>query len=452
MNIAQLRANVREAFEQMEAALRAINDAGGDADLDALERDLDDAKATHERAVKRLDDAQAIEEARAALPVEPVEDDTDTAKRGKVEVVDEPLTYERTGPSSFIRDLYLATRPGEIADSRAVARLERHREEMRTEGRLPTEERAINSTDGTGGEFVPPLWLQDEWIALAKAGRVTADALRKFPLPAGTDTINFPTVTGPASVATQADGGAVSSTDLTTGSYSVGVKTVAGQQDLSQQLLDRSVPGIDVVIYEELTGRYAIALDQQVLAGSGSGANAQGLQTLASVNSDTFAGTTVQAYYSKIAGLVQQIWANRLMPPSAVIMHPRRWAWILAASDTQNRPLVVPTGPAFNQPAILKDVAPQGVVGTILGLPVLTDPNITTTNGAGTNEDITYVLRLEDLWLMEDNPIRTRILYEVLSGTLQVRIQLYNYFAVALGRYPKSVARLTGSGLVAPTF
>ncbi len=84
---------------------------------------------------------------------------------------------------------------------------------------------------------------------------------------------------------------------------------------------------------------------------------------------------------------------------------------------------------------------------------MILDPNVITTDGAGTNQDQVFVLRAGDLWLMEDaaGPY-VRVYEEVLSGNLQIRVQLYNYFAFTAARYPSSVALITGTGLVTPTF
>jgi hypothetical protein len=60
-------------------------------------------------------------------------------------------------------------------------------------------------------------------------------------------------------------------------------------------------------------------------------------------------------------------------------------------------------------------------------------------------------MRREDQWIWE-SPIRTRVLYEVLSGALTVRIQLYNYSATMFDRYPKSISAVRGTGLATPSF
>jgi hypothetical protein len=80
---------------------------------------------------------------------------------------------------------------------------------------------------------------------------------------------------------------------------------------------------------------------------------------------------------------------------------------------------------------------------------VVTDPNIGTAYGAGTKRGRGYVQRSRDLMLFESG-IRSRVLPEVGSGTLTVRLQVYAYIAFTTERYPKSVVEITG--LTAPTF
>jgi hypothetical protein len=74
-------------------------------------------------------------------------------------------------------------------------------------------------------------------------------------------------------------------------------------------------------------------------------------------------------------------------------MHPRRWGWFLALLDTQQRPLFLPdANRPWNAAGVLEEVASQQVVGSIQGLPVVTDPNIETNLGTGGDEDPVYVL------------------------------------------------------------
>jgi hypothetical protein len=98
---------------------------------------------------------------------------------------------------------------------------------------------------------------------------------------------------------------------------------------------------------------------------------------------------------------------------------------------------------------VLTDVASQQVVGTTHGLPIVTDPNVPTNLGAGSNEDCILVLRASDIVLWESG-IRARVLPETRASNLTVLLQTYGYAAFSAARYPQSVVELTG--LTPPSF
>ena len=154
--------------------------------------------------------------------------------------------------------------------------------------------------------------------------------------------------------------------------------------------------------------------------------------------------------YSAIANAVQTVHTRRFAAPDAIVMHPRRWGWLLSLLDTNNRPLFCPSDQApFNAAGVLSAVAPEDVVGRVVGLPVVTDANLPTNLGAGTNEDPILVLRSSDIVLWESG-IRARALPEPKASTLTVLLQVYSYEAFSAARYPESVVKITG--LTPPTF
>jgi HK97 family phage major capsid protein len=318
------------------------------------------------------------------------------------------------------------------------------------------ERRDLSSTDTAGGDFVSPLYMVNDWINVIRMGRPFANAANSVPLPDNTDTIIWPKVTSGTATSAQADLGAVQETDAVTTTVSVAVKTVAGQQDVSQQLLDRSQPGIDQILFADLRADYNVRLDLQALVGSGSGANAKGVQNDAARIQVTYtdASPTVAEFYSKVADATQQVLTNRGLPPDTIVFHPRRWGWIMAASDTTGRPLLTPQGGATQtQPGTSNGPTDLGQPGfNFAGLNVVVDANITTNNGAGTNEDFVIVMRSADVMLAERANPTTRAHDQVLDANLAVRLQLFNYFAFTTERYSKAVATISGTGLVAPTF
>jgi len=408
--------------------------------------------------IKAFDEQLAqLDERIAELSAEAERDATVTAgaaavKRAKARVtsVNEARIYEKGNGRSYLQDL-ARVQLNMDADGGARDRLVRHAQDVVSD----PEYRDLNRTDGNGGYFVPPLWLMDQYIELARAGRAYANVVNTQPLPGGTDSINIPKVaTGTAAAIQTADNGAVQETDATDTFINAPVRTIAGQQDVAIQLLDQSPVSFDEVIFRDLVADYATKTDLQVISGSGSSGQVTGVRATSGITTITYtdATPTVAKLYSKIADAVQRVHTLRFMAPTVIVMHPRRWASLLAASDSNGRPLVVPeAGNPQNAVATLGVVGSQQVVGQMHGLPVVTDPSMPTNLGAGTNEDVVHVLRASDILLYESG-IRSRVLPEVGSGNLTVRLQIYGYLAFTAARYPASVVEIGGTGLVAPSF
>lgn len=422
-----------DLFDEEDAEFRALTAdiKKKDSDLAGLDERIQELSEEIQRANEVTAGAAAVRRAQAS-----------------VQSVSEARTYERGNGKSYMADL-MRSQLNLDGDGSARERLARHGREVSEDKDF----RALNRTDATGGYFVPPLWVMQDWVALARSGRSYANLVPTEALPPGTDNINVPKVaTGTSTAVQDGDNTSVSETDLTDTSVSAPVRTIAGQQSVAIQLLEQSPVNFDEVIFSDLIADYASKLDLQVISGSGSNGQVTGVRNTGSIETVTYtdATPTVGELYSKIADAVQRIHTLRFMPPTVIVMHPRRWAYFLAATDTTGRPLVTPgVANPQNAIAVLGEVAAQGVVGEMHGLPVVTDPNMPTT--VSSTQDVIHVLRASDLRLWESG-IRTRVLPEVGSGTLTTRLQVYGYLAFTAGRYPKSVAEISGTGLAAPTF
>lgn len=367
-------------------------------------------------------------------------------------VVTEGRAYEKDNGASYLQDLVRLQL--NMDNGSAGERLRRHAVDVQT----APEYRALNRTDGSGGYFVPPVWLMSQFVDLARAGRAYANVVTSQALPPGTDSINIPKVaTGTATAVQTADNASVSSVDMTDSAISAPVRTIAGQQDIAIQLLDQSPVNFDQVIFRDLTADYATKLNLQVISGSGSSGQVTGVRATGGIVTiaATAAGTDLaltRMIYAKVADAIQRVQTSRFLPPTVIVMHPRRWAFFLSTFDSNGRPLVVPnSGNPQNSIATLGEVASQQVVGTMHGLPVVTDPSIPTTLGASTTEDVIHVLRASDLLLWESS-IRTRVLLDAASANLSVRLQVYGYLAFSAARYPQSVVEVGGTALIAPAF
>jgi HK97 family phage major capsid protein len=371
---------------------------------------------------------------------------------GNAQVIEKPVYQRGDYRVSYFRDLHLATKSD--PDREAADRLRRN-------SVIETEKRALGNTGGaggSGGEFAPPLWLVDEFVALARPGRIAADLFTKETLPPGVSSINIPKVATGTTVALQStQNSALSQTDMTTTSLSSNISTIGGKQVVSVQLLEQSAIPFDRVIMGDLALAYAGQLDIQALTGAGTSGALRGLANAAGITSQAYTQATPSVagtggLYSNIAKAISQVFATRYLPPDTILMHPRRWAWICAAFDTSNRPLVVPSALAYNPIATDDTNVAQGYVGQLQGLAVYTDPNIPINTGSGTNQDPIYVFRRGDVFLWESATPTVETFTQPYADSMGVLYRLYSYSSLIPDRYGSSIVVVNGTGTVTPTF
>jgi len=436
------RIAARNAAKQaMDAMLDAIDTEGRSelsadevAQLDehrsailAIDADIEQRQAR----VAELDEIERRQHVAAAVP------------GTNVRVRSEEPTYHRGNAAtrSFFVDAWSATR----GDSEARERMARNAAEVRATG---VETRDV--TTAAFGALVVPQYLTDLYASFATAGRPLANAVSRLPLPAAGMSVLIPRGTTPSGVALQAnENDAVQETDMDETTLTVSVRTFAGQQDVSRQALERGEM-IDEIVFADLAAQYAARLDSHIISHG-----TDGILSIGSVDTTAYtdASPTVAELVPKVFDSINEVASNRFLPPTLIVMHPRRWSWICAAADTAGRPLVVPNAQAPQNAAGVGTAAAYGSVGTFCGLPVLTDANIPTTRGAGSNEDVIIVTRVEDLILMEQSPVPRQLRFEdVGSGTLTVKMVAFGYAAFAAGRYPRAVSLVGGTGLVPPAF
>lgn len=489
-----LNADESGKFEALSADIGNL-----DKQIEMLEKE---AKRAAKAAAAAASSAPAAEERAADKPAEPA----------PAAVRSEPMTYGPDGANSYYRDLALMSAvkvdgnySGRAAE--AAERMKRHAKEVDVETRSMsaaerrtfeanlaryngTYEQRVNPNNllGQGGEFVPPLWLVGQFAPYKRPTRVAANRCVNMPLPGGIDVINIPKITlGSLTGVQQAQGGAVASRDVTTATVAAPVRTIAGQVDISLQLLEQSPIAMDGVLFADLQRDYDLQLDTQLLVGNGApsttGSNGQHLGVFA-VQSTTvaanslnslfasqipasstvfFDGSTSASQYRAVINGVNQIETLYFDAPSAIWVHPRRAnSWAYAADTTTGRPLFTPAKYGqYNQVGTNEgNPIPQGVAGELYGLPVVKNANIPTTcngftgnalNLTGGTQDAIAILDESQLWLWEGS-VKTRALPEILSGTLQIRFQLYAYSAFMPHRFPTAISVLSGAGLAAPAF
>lgn len=440
MNIEERTSAYNDAVQRMNDAAKAIEDAAADADLDALASAFDTANAEVERSKAELETLKRIQEARNSNPVI-VAPTSNTESQGEVRVYATPKglkteqTYRPDNGTSFFRDLYLSGR----GDTAARERMGRH----------DAETRDLTTTATDGGGFVPPLYVgQELWAHAPRQGRPFADAIPTRPLQAKGMSITLPRVTtAPATAFQTTENVAMNETELVEATVTIPVCTLGGIEDVSLQLLERSDPPIDDVIWLSLRESYDTELDAALIHGSGSGATHCGVENVSGVNTTTYtdASPTAAETVPPIFEAISEVYSNRFRPADLILMHPRRAAWLSGTLSSSQS--------LFQYGSLFHGVGTQdmGFANNFAGLRVVIDANVTTTNGSSTNEDQIIICHSPDLVLWEGG-LRAEVFRETLSAEGTVRLRLYAYSAFASERYPSGISVISGTGLVTPTF
>lgn len=452
-------------IDRLRAAIRTNLDRRGvlTADMDAVlaaptteNRDLTETETTRLAEVRaavascdeergrlsaELDELVAEQERRSqiaaltqSLGVDVSTVDTD------VRVGDGPSTYRQGGEHSFLGDLYSMQMRG---SREATERLDRHSQEHR----------ATVTADLSG--VVPPQYLVDLFAPIARAGSPMYNALNRVGLPAVGTSLVIPRGTTGLAAATTAEGAAYNDADYEATDDTVSVNLITAATDISRTLFERGGSVVDQILFPDMIADYYTKFDAQLISGNGTAPQHRGVLNVGGITTVAYtdASPTVGEVWPKLQDAIGQINALRFAGATAVVMHPRRWAWFAAAVDSTGRPLGIAADAPQNAMG-LGDVAVYGqIVGSLAGLPVITDANIPTNTGAGTNQDPIIVVRSSDFALMDDGaPTRFTFEQAIATAPGQVRLAVGGFSAFHAGRYPKSIAVINGTGLVPPAF
>jgi HK97 family phage major capsid protein len=435
----------------------------------AFDVELDNLRASE---ISRLDEI-ARDERQATFTAATV-NKGEERKVGGVTVLTEERTYNPEASASFFKDVY---RMQVSSDFQARDRLERNLKEAITEREFRTrvgvtETRAV----GTPGvaSLVIPAYLTEQAALVLRKGRPFANLCQSAQIPAEGMSLIIPRGTTGASAAVQnGQNVTISNTDEVWADLTVPVVTIAGEQDVSRQLLERGTAGIDRIIYTDLVRAYAAELDRNTLYGSGAAGEMLGALQTAGIFAATVLGAapTPTNVFLKIAGQIGAIaGAGAGFAAGVMVMNPRRWAWLTAQMDTTGRPLVNLLAGNYNAYGL--NLAPGAysgsqegpgykTVGEVQGLPIVTDGNMPINVGANA-EDLIGIFDTSNLLLWEDGDGMPRELrFDQTKGTtLTSLLAVYGYAAFTAARYPTAVGKVGGLdlvanptwGLTAPTF
>lgn len=410
----------RAMDSDIEAAEAALTQLRAEADADA--RAAAAAEATTPGVERRRYDevARVGQEARVYNP--------DTDKRGKVFLADVTRSF--------------------LGDHDAADRLNRHMSEERVE-RGQYLQRAVGTSAFAG--LVVPQYLTDLYAPATAALRPFADVCNKHDLPESGMTVNISRITTATSVALQASQhDNASETDIDDTLLTINVQTAAGRQTLSRQAIERGT-GTEEVTLDDLFRRYATTLDSTLIT-----QGTTGLSAVAQATTYTDGSPTAAALWPKILGANANLEAALLgqAVPSHVVMHSRRWNWLQSNVGT-SWPFMAQPGIPTQSGGVNYGVGyGAGIRGMLPnGLQVVVDNNIATNLGAGTNQDEIYVVASDECHLWEDANAPMFIRAEQTKAeSLGVVLVVYGYFAYTFGRYTNGTSKVSGTGLVSPSF
>ena len=358
------------------------------------------------------------------------------------------LPYGQSEPG-FLTDLYNA----QIRhDPSAMGRLERHGMEMVVERPELFEQRATGTTVIPG--FIPPQYIAADFAVFARAGRPTANLCSYQPLPAEGMEVDLPRVTTPTATGVQTtENSALANQDVATTLLTNPVVSIGGYVVLSRQAVERGRL-TEPVVMADLAADYNAKLDTQVLSGSGSSGQHRGFLNVAGINAVTFtqASPTIQLLWPKLASAVGQVVSGRFTGPTAIVMSPTCWVWMLSSVDSQGRPFIAPESVALNPLATEGGIDYSSPAGNLFGTQVYLDGNMPSNLGVGSNQTAILVADFRDSYLFEDaGGAPTQMVFEAPSAqNLGVLLVAYGYTAAALGRQPKAISVVQGTGLIIP--
>jgi hypothetical protein len=333
-------------------------------------------------------------------------------------------------------------------DVEASHRLSQHMQEERVE-RAEYLQRAVGT--GAFAGLTVPQYLTELYAPATAALRPFADICNRHPLPESGMSVNISRITTASSAAVQAsENSAVSETNMDDTLLTVNVQTAAGQQTVSRQAIDRG-SGIEDVTMQDLFNRVATTIDSTLINQA-----TNGLTNVATATTYTDATPTGAELYPKVLGAAAGVEAALLAmgAPTHAVMHSRRWYW-LSSQMSSTWPLInwsgIPTqAGGVADPSSSYASGPRGVLPC--GLQVIVDNNIGTTLGAGTEDEL-YVVPASECHLWEDPnaPLFIRA-EQPAAASLGVLLVAYSYFAYTFGRYANGMGKVSGTGMIAPTF
>jgi HK97 family phage major capsid protein len=263
--------------------------------------------------------------------------------------------------------------------------------------------------------FNPTQYLT-EFVTNTRFGTPAIDACSQGTLPASGMTINVPSLvtaagggTGVApTVTVEAEGGAVSNTDMQTNYLTGTVSKYSGMNTLSVELLERSDPNFYAELTQQLQNQYLTTIDTAVLNAL-LAAGTYGSATTA--DSDGIISYTAEA--------AAAVYKNTGYFAQNYIGNAAQWQLLMGAVDSTKRPIYN----AIQPMNAAGQVGPRSIRGNVLGLDLYVDKNFSVT----TVDDLSAIILAPEAFTVYRSP-QAFMSVNVVSN-LQVQVAIYGFMA-----------------------
>lgn len=429
----RIQADMDRIIRQAKAAGRAVLSDDEDARMRYLLEQRD-----HEQRRGEMSNAAAniFNSARANTGASPMNPENRALEHLKESGVYNIHNQTGVNRRSFIADLMATTIPNADVRGEAAARLAQHADEMRNAG---LEKRTgLDTSVGDAGSFAAPAYLIAQYAEYARPVAVTTNLIAAYDLTA--PVLNIPKITQGSVLSTQsAQNVALNESDIQDEYLTETAITIGAKETVSRQLLDLAYPGLDQILFRDLSAAHATFLDGAILSGGGSPSLTGLLSQVGTTIAIPTTGTVIENIYAGLAEALRYIAVNRYLPATAIVMSPSRWYGLLSETDSTGRPLIVATAGGnepFNAAGVAISGAPSaGLAGHLLGVPTYLDAQLP-------DADI-LVARWEDISRYTSG-LRLQMSFDTLLGQLSAVMVAYSYEAMFV-RFAPSVVLVTDS-------
>lgn len=317
------------------------------------------------------------------------------------------------GQHSFFGDHFRATMSG---NPEAKRRLDEH-------------SRAVTQSSGGTG-IIPPKWMVDEYMALARQTRVVANLVRNLPLGQDPRPLVLPKQTAgtDANIVTQSAEGA-NTAGWGTDRYTSNTDTLtpvlkAAYQDVSRQLLDASTPAVDLLIFGDLRSAWDAVIEGLVCAAILAGGTAAG-----TTFANEAAFKTNAAAIDAVVDAETAVAGDQRGPADLAVMNFRRFGAFRKLKDGSNRPLMPVS--RYN-PQNANGAMGNALVGDIEGVDAFASSGVPTAYAE------TYAVLRRNAVILAESDVND-FTYEQAGGPAFVRMGIWGYVGT-LVRNPNSIS------------